>query len=626
MGVKRRASSCWPMPLNVSLIDVVAQREINMAKTMTLPDGITKSDRTLKICNISIKNFRSIQALNIDLNDMTVISGLNDAGKSNVLKALNLFFNGCTDADRKFCFETDYCLNAPVKKKKAKTVEITLKFLMPANFTDQGVVAWTKRWYRNGTVEEHWDRTFSPMSKAGTLFQRIKFRYVPAVKSTDYFKSLLQDLYRTLSKEVDGELVKKTGEYSETIKKYTSRISRAVNDQFGVRSTLEYPEDQSAIFRELKFMTSIEQGRRVALEHRGDGVQSAHIPAILKFIAEKDNEGLARNSILCSTFWGYEEPENGLEMLKCYGLAEELRKISPGIQMLITSHSPAFFDLGRCDNVLSYWLEKDSGGFTSVKQDCDGVSALGFMPLIAPYLEDKRREIEGLKQMVRKNIAVDLDTILVEGVTDKAYLERAIRIHSPRLAEALDEDRLRFYFREDDGGTSNVVNYAKVWHLTKMHRKLVVVLDKDPAGDKAAREINELRSSSISVIRIPPAPWILRIYGRIVEKDEFPVPIETMFPEKVWNTLRSRSLLDERTDGYLNRCFAKLMGKDSSLVSVLDKYIEPQDRIYVEMIPHPDKKKSIQDCVLKMAKEDCSIFDEFKKIVETIESKLSSKS
>ncbi len=45
----------------------------------------------LKIKNIKIKNFRSIVDIDIDTDKLNIFVGLNDAGKSNVLKALNLF-------------------------------------------------------------------------------------------------------------------------------------------------------------------------------------------------------------------------------------------------------------------------------------------------------------------------------------------------------------------------------------------------------------------------------------------------------------------------------------------------------------------------------------------------------
>ncbi|MCB0293377.1 MAG: AAA family ATPase, partial [Calditrichaeota bacterium] len=51
------------------------------------------------IKSIRICNFRSIDEVKLDVSagDLCIIVGNNDAGKSNILRALNLFFNGETD-------------------------------------------------------------------------------------------------------------------------------------------------------------------------------------------------------------------------------------------------------------------------------------------------------------------------------------------------------------------------------------------------------------------------------------------------------------------------------------------------------------------------------------------------
>ena len=57
---------------------------------------------------IHIKNFRSISDATIDLDDFNFFVGKNDSGKSNVLKAVNLFFNDKTDYDTPFKRNHDF--------------------------------------------------------------------------------------------------------------------------------------------------------------------------------------------------------------------------------------------------------------------------------------------------------------------------------------------------------------------------------------------------------------------------------------------------------------------------------------------------------------------------------------
>lgn len=58
---------------------------------------------------IEIQYFRSIYRVTIaNINDINIFSGKNDAGKSNVLKALNLFFNNHIVYDGDYNFKENY--------------------------------------------------------------------------------------------------------------------------------------------------------------------------------------------------------------------------------------------------------------------------------------------------------------------------------------------------------------------------------------------------------------------------------------------------------------------------------------------------------------------------------------
>jgi len=62
------------------------------------------------IHRIEIKYFRSFGEKSvkiIDLKDLNIFSGSNDVGKSNVLKALNLFFNNIINIDEEFDLRKD---------------------------------------------------------------------------------------------------------------------------------------------------------------------------------------------------------------------------------------------------------------------------------------------------------------------------------------------------------------------------------------------------------------------------------------------------------------------------------------------------------------------------------------
>ena len=89
---------------------------------------------------VEIKNFRSFLGAKVsnaavisDIRDLNIFSGANDSGKSNILRALNLFFNGETDSTHQFNFDTDFTVYK--KKDVQKVIEIKVHFRNKRKFS-----------------------------------------------------------------------------------------------------------------------------------------------------------------------------------------------------------------------------------------------------------------------------------------------------------------------------------------------------------------------------------------------------------------------------------------------------------------------------------------------------------
>lgn len=166
---------------------------------------------------------------------------------------------------------------------------------------------------------------------------------------------LLADLYVSIAKESNNELVEKAENYSEALDSFTQTIGLRVQKTVGIKSNLMMPTNQIDIFKELIFITNDKSGESINLSYRGDGIKAVHIPAILKYIAEQDNRLMTNTAVPITSIWGYEEPENGIEMRKCFDLAKELLDFSFEVQEFITTHSPAFYQLGNEKTVKVYY-------------------------------------------------------------------------------------------------------------------------------------------------------------------------------------------------------------------------------------------------------------------------------
>ncbi|USN58736.1 MAG: hypothetical protein H6767_01135 [Candidatus Peribacteria bacterium] len=83
---------------------------------------------------------------------------------------------------------------------------------------------------------------------------------------------------------------------------------------------------------------------------RGDGIQARFIPDILNEISKDSKKRV---------IWGFEEPENSYEPLRCFSLAQDFLKYGEEKQIFITSHSFPFIAL-KGDNVSSYRVKNES--------------------------------------------------------------------------------------------------------------------------------------------------------------------------------------------------------------------------------------------------------------------------
>ena len=90
------------------------------------------------ISQIEVTNFRSIKYAKIDCSAYNLFCGQNDVGKSNILKALNLFFNQETDFKTPFNFSADYnkyaLAEAQTSKKKKQLIRIKITFKKPDSY------------------------------------------------------------------------------------------------------------------------------------------------------------------------------------------------------------------------------------------------------------------------------------------------------------------------------------------------------------------------------------------------------------------------------------------------------------------------------------------------------------
>lgn len=340
---------------------------------------------TIFIEKVEIKHFRcfdgGVRQPNVelvDLNDVNIISGANDSGKSNILRALNLFFNNEILPGIPFNLERDLCKFkrqrsdervAKKRKEGAKDVrqrdlwvKVKIHFFNPK----KGILP--EHFY----VEKMWDHSKTGVISAsnhknkklrktqqgaadGQLTQFLKqfrFEYVPAIKDREYFRYLFGKLQEALfEKDSSANFKGYSEKFNELLLKETTKLFEDFKKDTNIEAKFDIPSTLFDFVRTLSVTTDY----NISLFERGDGIQARFIPEILNEIYR----GQKKKKII----WGFEEPENSYEDKNLRKLRDDFVNLYASTkQILLTTHSFNILSL-KGDNISKYrvWKAKESG-------------------------------------------------------------------------------------------------------------------------------------------------------------------------------------------------------------------------------------------------------------------------
>ena len=364
---------------------------------------------------IEIKNFRSFGNRTgettklVKIKPLNILSGSNDSGKSNILRALNLFFNGNTDLNEFFDFRRDYFRKEKYDEKDIKEELVTIKIwfsnqknkdknlkndkkvFLPEKF-------WVSKKLKKNSVYSQFqlksnvelsfkhekyqkgEKTYNYFLENGTLksmvkaslakqltefVNQIQYHYIPAIKSRTYFSHLFGELQQTLWKAKVSAIDQKKNDFVNEIQVETQNLMEefksTINQKISsYEPVFQLPENLVDLFRTLQVQTG-----HVDLTQRGDGVQAKLIPEILNFIAIKEKSYTTmkvRKDVQSKKYfiWGFEEPENSYEYSNAQLLADRFKnKFIENAQIFVSTHSFNFLSI-QSENVSKYRVWKDS--------------------------------------------------------------------------------------------------------------------------------------------------------------------------------------------------------------------------------------------------------------------------
>ena len=440
----------------------------------------------MRLADFSIVNYRSITtARKIKTNNMTVLVGKNNEGKSNILRALTLAMDimkiYCKEPReipillknhlrRNYSWEKDYPMSLQEKNPNGFS-SIDLNFELDEN--DMVVIREITGIRLSGfvpvRVSTNGETAKVDIPKRGTpafsnsvnkkkiieyVCFKIDFNFIPAVRTE-------QDALRVINSLIEKELatLDSNDEYIMAVKKIeqlqqeildgiANQIVGPLQDFLPSVRNIQIHIQKEKRTRALRSDTEIiiDDGTPTPIQQKGDGIKSLTALAMLNISARKD-----RVSVVA-----IEEPESHLHPESARQLYETIMMLSESHQVVLTTHSPLFVNRTNLkENVIV-----NDGKATPVKKIKEIRDVLGI------HVSDNLTNAEHV--------------LVVEGEDDKIALGKLLPNMSSVLKHAIQNGTLII---DEIGGAGNLSYKLSLYRESQCTYH--VLLDNDDAGRRA---------------------------------------------------------------------------------------------------------------------------------------------
>lgn len=456
----------------------------------------------MKISKFQIKNFRSLKNVEISLNDgiPNVITGENNIGKTNFLRAMDIYFNHIKNIDI-YDPKTDIPHHIYHGSRGSRATEFIGTFIDEVNNQKNEVLVHFntngKRSYKVNNQKVEQSEVLKYLSEFHFFLIQSHNIHLPTLISTILEKDGLLALDSKRSKQ--SEPLKKLQEFIELSRKAIDDIQKEINLCFKELTDFDGFLSDSQIlinfaeFEKLrdvvKTMTSItlHDGNNHPIESKGSGAQRAVFLSLMKYISKS-----IKNK---QVIWGIDEPEAFLQPRLQHKVFDALRGMCKDENQIIilTTHSQHFIDLGNINSInlfignseLKEYKRRPGIKFHEIDtQNTSYPSSSEKINAIKNHLGIKNNDGWELLPF----------NILVEGEEDKRYLEKlmqAINLEVPNIIYA--------------GGASKIAGYLQYYNDFAKDSpfdtkpKIICIFDNDSEGRK---EIPKIKSEKLPYLDI----------------------------------------------------------------------------------------------------------------------------
>ena len=489
----------------------------------------------MRLSDFSIANYRSITtARKIKTNNMTVLVGKNNEGKSNILRALTLAMDimkiyardprssqiairaylkdhylwekdfpislqerkpdGCSSIDLNFELDEEDII------KIRSMTGIRLSGCIPVGISTNGISAKVAS-HKRGTA------ALSDVQTKKKIIEyvcfKIDFNFIPAVRTEKDALRVVNSLIEKSLETLDNNL-----EYINAINKIEilqQEVLDGISNQIigplqeylptvkNIKIHIQNERRRIALRRNTEII--IDDGTPTPIQQKGDGIKSLTALAILNIPARTDKLSVV----------AIEEPESHLHPESARQLYDTIITLSKTHQVVLTTHSPLFVNRANLkENIIV-----NEGKATPIKRI------------------KEIRDVLGIH--VSDNLINAEHVLIVEGEVDKLVLDKLLPNMNVKIKKAIQNGTLIIDYIGGSGNLSYKLSFYR-----NLQCKYHVLLDYDEAGRHAGNEAErqgliDVKNITYTICNGSPDAEIEDCYNKIIyEKailDEFGVNI-----------------------------------------------------------------------------------------------------
>lgn len=438
---------------------------------------------------IYIKNFRSISDLKINFEEkgLKIICGPNNVGKTNFLRALDLYFS--MDKEK---FDPDIDISYHIRKGSrggGDRTTITGLFVDTITKNNYKITLIYKSVKEEGNVLEingQKNNTGITEEESRKILNSFKFIFVESsninlpeiIREIFKEKALTKlDKKRSTQKNALEALNEFYNKSFEAIKSIETDITNEFKKFIGEKIfdtdinnwklKVNFPEVnllREAITNQIGF--TLEDNNDYPLETKGSGIQKIILVSLISYVV---------NSIERKIIWGIDEPEAFLQPLLQKKLFRELKALSKKMNIVITTHSTFFIEIDNLSDTLFFYGKEEIVEYERKK----GKKFIKTNTCLNTKKGFEKLELIKDHMGLEKNDSWEIykTNIIVEGGTDQKYIQTMMKYFDLQYPKIIPVN-----------GADNVI--YELNFINEMSEKLpfkpsvLCILDHDDEGKK----------------------------------------------------------------------------------------------------------------------------------------------